>query len=213
MVRTESVKVCNVYKEDKPEAKTASQNIETFERFVNVHKERIYSIAYQILRNHEDAIDVSQEVFIKVYKSLGRYDLSENACFWLYRMTVNASIDYRRKNARFQHNLIDNEAEVAPEKFIIPASNPGDVVEKEEFRRIIRSLVDKLPEIQRIVLTLRDLEGFSSEEVAKILKCSQTTVRWHLHKGRRKLKEMIVKKYPELIPGVQTSEVSQTSEV
>ena len=201
MVRTESVKVYNVYKEDKPEAKTACQNIETFERFFIVHKERIYSIAYQILRNHEDAIDVSQEVFIKVYKSLGKYDLSENACFWLYRMTVNASIDYRRKNARFQHNSIDNETEVAPEKFILSVPNPCDIVEKEEFRRIIRSLVDKLPESQRIVLTLRDLEGFSSEEVAKILKCSQTTVRWHLHKGRRKLKEMIVKKYPELIPG------------
>jgi RNA polymerase sigma-70 factor (ECF subfamily) len=200
MVRTESVKVYNVYKEDKPEAKTASQNIETFERFVNTHKKRIYSIAYQILGNREDAIDVSQEVFIKVYKSLGRYDLSENACFWLYRMTVNASIDYRRKNARFQHNSIDNETEVAQEEFIFSAPNPCDIVEKEEFRRIIRSLVDKLPESQRIVLTLRDLEGFSSEEVAKILKCSQTTVRWHLHKGRRKLKEMIIKEYPELIP-------------
>jgi len=196
-----SVKVCSVCKEDKSEAKTASQNIETFERFVNAHKERIYSIAYQILRNHEDAIDVSQEVFIKVYKSLGRYNLSENACFWLYRMTVNASIDYRRKSARFQHNLIDNEAEVAQEKLIFFAPNPGDVIEKEELRSIIRSLVDKLPESQRIVLTLRDLEGFSSEEVAKILKCTQTTVRWHLYKGRRKLKEMIVKKYPELIPG------------
>jgi len=204
MVRTESVKVCNVCKEDKLEAKTASQNIETFERFVNAHKERIYSIAYQILRNHEDAIDVSQEVFIKVYKSLGKYDLSENACFWLYRMTVNASIDYRRKNARFQHNSIDNETEVAPENFILPAPNPCDIVEKEEFRRIIRSLVGKLPESQRIVLTLRDLEGFSSEEVAKILKCTQTTVRWHLHKGRRRLKEMIVKKYPELIPVRET---------
>jgi RNA polymerase sigma-70 factor (ECF subfamily) len=201
MVRTESVKVYNVYKEDKPEAETASQNIETFERFVNAHKERIYSIAYQILGNREDAMDVSQEVFIKVYKSLGRYDLSENACFWLYRMTVNASIDYRRKNARFQHNSIDNETEVAPEKFILSAPNPGDIVEKEEFRRIIRGLVDELPESQRIVLTLRDLEGFSSEEVAKILKCTQTTVRWHLHKGRRKLKEMIIKEYPELIPG------------
>lgn len=171
---------------------------EAFRELVDMYRNRVASIAYGLVGNYEDARDISQEVFIKVYRSLGRFDVKKKFFTWLYRLAVNASIDFLRANKKRSHQeSIDSEENYAqyPNR-----RDDGDIdalIEKLERREIFQRIVDDLNSRQRLAFILCDLQGLSSSEAAEIIDCPQVTLRWYLHEARKKIRQTVKEKFPE----------------
>jgi len=168
-----------------------------FREIVEQHSPRIHAIAYQMVGNSEDAKDITQEVCLKLYRSLDKFNPEHNYTAWLYRLTVNLSIDYLRKNTRERKVSLDKIEEKSILKNSIP--QPDSDAENSELKGIILKIAMKLTLKERKVFVLRDLQGFSTEEVARILKCRQSTVRVHLASARGRIKEALLKYYPNLV--------------
>jgi len=169
-----------------------------FQELVERYRTRVASIAYQVLGNYEDARDVAQEVFIKLYRGIGGFDPHKKFFTWLYRLTVNASIDYlRAKKRRSYENSIDER----PEQYInIPDPDYESAtqdIERRELRQLFIDLAEKLNPKQRAAFVLCDLQGFTADEVAEILDCPKVTLRWYLHEARKRIRIAIAKEHPE----------------
>jgi len=156
---------------------------------VEQHQSYAYQIAYRIIRSQEDAGDVVQEAFIKVWKNLQRYKIRNRFTTWLYRIVVNTALDKLRQNKRrLQTTSMDaNMTEIADAE-----KNPETVYIQQETRLIIQIAIDRLPEKQRMVFILRDLQELSIEEAAGILKCSHQNVKSHLYHARRAIRKMLI---------------------
>ncbi|MBM3328249.1 MAG: sigma-70 family RNA polymerase sigma factor [Calditrichaeota bacterium] len=169
-----------------------------FQVLVERYRSRVGSIAYQVLGNYEDARDVAQEVFIKLYRGIGSFDPHKKFFTWLYRLTVNASIDYlRAKRRRSYESSIDER----PEQYFNIPSADSDLashdIERRELRQLFIDLAAKLNPKQRAVFVLCDLQGFTADEVAEILNCPKVTLRWYLHEARRRIRIAIARDHPE----------------
>lgn len=162
-----------------------------FEQIVITHQRRIIALAWRLLGNNEDARDAAQETFLRVYKHLHKFDPAQDFAGWLYRIAVNICRDLGRKRRSRQSWQISFEAELAAGKLIEPVS-PHDTeaatIRAQEQMILLRALAT-LTEKERAAIVLRDLEGLPSEEVARILGSSQTTVRSQICTARVKLKQ------------------------
>ncbi|HZY30527.1 MAG TPA: sigma-70 family RNA polymerase sigma factor [Candidatus Methylomirabilis sp.] len=160
-----------------------------FEILVSRYQDRAYNVAYQILRHHEDALDVAQEAFARAYVSIGRFQGKAGFYTWLYRILVNLAIDQTR--ARGRQNPVprdDPEREVALREM---TADPADSLETKELREQIVKAVARLPADQRAALTLREIDGLSYQEIARIMKCSIGTVMSRLYAARQKLQQLL----------------------
>lgn len=162
-----------------------------FEQIMVLSERRVVSIAWGILGDREEARDAAQEVFLRAYKYLGTFKEEQNFSGWLYRITVNVCRDMARKRSRGGRvGFISYEAEFeagALEQVAAPDDTEAQAIEAQE-RVIIARALSKLSEQERSVLVLRDMEGFSTEEVARILGKRAATVRSQIASGRTKLK-------------------------
>ncbi len=169
-----------------------------FEVLVERYRTRVASIAYQVLGNYDDARDVAQEVFIKLYRGIGGFDPQKKFFTWLYRMTVNASIDFLRSKKRRSR---ENSLEERPDQYMnIPnpdQDSTANEVERRELRALFIKLAEKLNPKQRAAFVLCDLQGFTADEVADILECLKVTLRWYLHEARKRIRKAIATDHPE----------------
>ncbi len=158
-----------------------------FGQLVEKYKRSLYAYAHQMMHSHEDADDLSQEAFLRAYENLNRFKLGTNFQAWIYRILRNLCIDQLRKASRFHRESIEDAAEY------IPTRNPGPdkEVEAAELKEHIRAAIDTLPEAQRTVVILREMQELSHREIAHITKTNEKTVRWRLHQARKKLREML----------------------
>lgn len=174
-------------------------DLSAYRECIERYSARIYAIAYQMVGNAEDSKDITQEVFIRLYRSLDKFKPTSRFTTWLYRLTVNMSIDFQRKNARFRHVSINDVKDVLAVKDSKPL--PDVQAERNELRGAINKLTRGLTVNQRSVFVLRDLQGFSTEEIAQILKNKPSTVRVHLAKARAQIKKALIEYYPDLVGG------------
>jgi RNA polymerase sigma-70 factor (ECF subfamily) len=158
-------------------------DFDAFERLIRQYERLVLVTALRLLGDLGDAQDVSQDVFLKLYKNLGKLETCRVAS-WLYRVTVNACHDLRRK--RPASVPIDEAAE-------IPArgSDPQQGTVEAERRRVLAMSLRVLSEKERAALVLRDLEGLSTDEVAQVLGSSEATVRSQVAKARIKMKDFV----------------------
>ena len=168
-----------------------SGDVTAFESLVNRYQGKVYDIAYHHARNAEDAYDLSQEVFERVFKSIGRFKKKSSFYTWLYRITVNVCIDYTRKRSRFQTVPIEewicsHESQIAG-----PGYSPSESVELQELKQQIARAIDQLPPKQRTVFILKRQEGLSLAEIAKILDRSEGTIKAHLFHATHKLMDLL----------------------
>ncbi|MFH0766132.1 MAG: RNA polymerase sigma factor [Calditrichota bacterium] len=173
-----------------------------FKELVELYRTRVASIAYQVLGNYEDARDVSQEVFIKLYRGIKRFDPNKKFFTWLYRLTVNAAIDYlRSKKRRSSEYSYDDR----PDQYQnIPSPEQDSVifgVERRELRELFIKLAEQLNPKQQAALVLCDLQEFTADEVAEMLDCPKVTLRWYLHEARKKIRSLIARDHPEYFRG------------
>jgi RNA polymerase sigma-70 factor (ECF subfamily) len=183
-------------------AKACQGDLNAYRVCVERYSPRVYAIAYQMTGNASDAQDIAQEVFIRLHRSLDRYQPSARFTTYLYRLTVNLAIDFQRRHARHRHRSADNSPEAQAVADTGP--RPDDAIETSEFHGAIRKLADRLTPKQRSVFVLRDLQDFTTAEIAAILNCRQSTVRVHLAQARAQIKEALLRHFPELCGGFKS---------
>ncbi len=166
-------------------------NSAAFEKIVVLHQRLVLMTSLRILGDLKDAQDASQEVFLRLFKYLHRFEESRDFPPWLYRMTVNACRDIQRKRMRAGTLSLD-ELRASGE---IPEPASATDLEAEltltEKRRLVSDALKRLPEKERAAVVLRDIEGLSTREVAGILGSSEVTVRSQVSSARMKIKKFI----------------------
>ncbi|HSU31918.1 MAG TPA: sigma-70 family RNA polymerase sigma factor [Bryobacteraceae bacterium] len=159
-------------------------DLQAFERIVVLHQSLVLRVAQRLLLNGEDAKDAAQEVFIRLHRSLGRFQQEKDFGPWLYRMTVNICHDIRRR--RKQEISLDG----AMEMFDLSPSAEETAVLREQ-RELVLAALGELTDREREVIVLRDLEGLSTAEVAEITGSLETTVRSQISTGRVKIRNHV----------------------
>src|SRR5437899_4017048 len=163
---------------------------EAYEELVHRHQHRVFAVAGGILRRREDVEDIAQQVFVKAYFSLKRFDQRAAFSTWLYKITVNECWDLlRKKKVRplvYESDLSEEQA-----RQVITAGdkeNPGpDASEKMEARERVEQLLEGLDERDRLMLILKEVDGFSIEEIAEVLNLNGNTVQVRLFRARRRV--------------------------
>jgi RNA polymerase sigma-70 factor, ECF subfamily len=161
-----------------------------FEELVRRHQQRVSAVAGGILRHREDVEDIAQQVFVKAYFSLKRFDQRAAFSTWLYKITVNECWDLLRKRKVrplvYESDLSEEQARQygAPEER--SASTP-DISDKLVAREQVERLLACLDERDRMMLVLKEVEGFAVEEIAEILDLNANTVKVRLFRARRKI--------------------------
>jgi RNA polymerase sigma-70 factor (ECF subfamily) len=163
---------------------------EAFEELIRRHQHRVFAVAGGIVRRREDVEDVAQQVFVKAYFSLKRFDQRAAFSTWLYKITVNECWDMLRK--RKVRPLV-YEADLSEEQArqVISSAEKGkdepDISERLEARQRVERLLDGLDERDRLMLILKEVEGFSIEEIADVLDLNANTVKVRLFRARRRV--------------------------
>lgn len=164
-----------------------------YEELVRTHQRRVFSVVARILRQREDIEDVAQQVFVKAYFSLGRFDLRSTFSTWLYKITVNECWDYlRKKRVRplvYEADLSEEQVRHLDEsQHAIGAS--AEMSRSLELRGVVNRLLDELDEKDRTMFLLKEVEGFSVEEIAEILHLNPNTVKVRMFRARGKLTQV-----------------------
>ncbi len=169
-------------------------NSSAFEKLVGLYEKKVYNLAFRMVGNHEDASDIAQEAFLKVYTSLDQFRGESSFSTWLYRVVSNACLDELRRRAR--HKVVSIDTPVSPEDPSprqIPSNDPepGHRIEKAEVRESVQQGIKELPDDHRIILVLRDIQGLSYEEIAQILNMPLGTVKSRLNRARLGLRDRL----------------------
>jgi RNA polymerase sigma-70 factor (ECF subfamily) len=159
-----------------------------FQKLFEKHQRRAYAVAYNIVSDFELAKDIVQEAFIRVYKNIRKFDATKNFYTWLYQIVVNLSIDYLRKRASSKAAPLDELGDGVKTK--VKLGGPSDSASRDELKKRVREMLDLMPGKYKVVLALRDIEGFSCEEIAEVVHCKNSTVRWRIHQARKLFKSL-----------------------
>ncbi len=172
-----------------------SGDANAFEALVTAYQKQVYNLALRTVGNAEDAADMTQEAFLRAYRSLGSFRGDSKFSVWLYRLTTNICIDFLRSRGRrgaVSLTVGDGEDEdaqeldVADERF-----DPVQALERSELRRAVQRGLAALPEDYRRILVLRELNGLSYAEIGQVLRLEEGTVKSRLFRARRKLCEFL----------------------
>ena len=164
-----------------------------FDELVRKYQNKIYELAYRFTHNVEDALDLSQEIFLRAFKSLGGFKQQSSFYTWLYRIAQNLCIDYTRHKKVALKTVAFPEDTYAKEYVLTNTTcvSPAKLVEAKELENAIARAIDMLPSRKQSVFILRYYEGLDLQSIAEILGCRVGTVKAHLSYGRQMLKKML----------------------
>lgn len=163
------------------------------------HQQRVFNVCYKIAGEKQDAEDITQEVFIKVYRSLHLFRHQSAFSTWIYRIAVNLSFTHLRKNKKFRGLSLRESASaqlVSVGQCLSEASQPDKALEQEERERIIARVIGSLPEKQRMAILLQKYEEYSVQKIADSMDCSIASVQSLLQRAKKNL-------YTKLLPYVK----------
>jgi RNA polymerase sigma-70 factor, ECF subfamily len=159
-----------------------------FDQIIISQQHRVIALAWRLLGNQEDARDAAQESFLRVYKNLDKFDPTKDFSGWLYRIVVNVCRDIARKRARGNQSSLEAEFEAGKLREPAGAHNTETAAMLSQEHALIARALATLTERERAAIVLRDLEGLSTEEVARILGTKPATVRSQICLARAKIK-------------------------
>ncbi|MDX6197559.1 MAG: hypothetical protein QOJ79_710 [Actinomycetota bacterium] len=168
----------------------------SWDEVVRLHSARVYRLAYRLTGNRHDAEDLTQEVFVRVFRSLSSYTPGTFEG-WLHRITTNLFLDMVRRKARIRFDALPDDPERLPGKDLSSMGCPAQVYDDTHFDDDVQAALDGLPPDFRAAVVLCDLEGLSYEEIAATLGIKIGTVRSRIHRGRTQLREALAHRAPE----------------
>jgi len=171
-----------------------------FEVLVSRKTPPVVSLARRIVGNSEDARDVAQMVFLRVWKEIHRYDERFSLNTWLYRIATNLSIDFLR-SARSRERAHGATLHLVREREESTAGGATRTAEDRDLARLFEAVSGKLSEKQKAAFVLREMEDCETRDIAEILGCGESTVRNHLFNARKILRKEMARLYPEFLRG------------
>jgi RNA polymerase sigma-70 factor (ECF subfamily) len=170
-----------------------------FELLVKRYQRKVYSLAYGIVHNPEDALDISQEAFVKVHRYIDKFKGSASFYTWLYRIVVNLCIDHLRRAGRAHSveydDAIDRSRGTLAAAAIVPSqqgTNPSAAYRDKEILQHVQAGLETLSDNHRAVIIMREIEGLSYKEMAKIMECSKGTIMSRLFHARKRLQAYLL---------------------
>src|SRR5882724_11977950 len=163
-----------------------------FEALVTRYRKRIFALALHITRSASEADDIAQDVFLNAYRALPEFEGRSQFFTWVYRMTVNRSLNVRRDRARRGEDVVLDDPRLELAVAVDARSDPGRAAElRQSYARLLRAL-DALPVDMRTTVILVSLQGLAYGEVAVVQKVSEGTIAWRMHEARRRLHEAMM---------------------
>jgi RNA polymerase sigma-70 factor (ECF subfamily) len=162
---------------------------EALKQIFDLYNKKVYRIAYGVLRRREEALDIVQEVFIKLFRSIKNFKGESRLSTYLYRMAVNTAIDHVRKAGKHVFSSLEGEEGFQPAEE--PERRPDQIFLYKELEGKVNEALGKIPVDQRMALVLREVEGLSYQEIAESMGCSIGTVMSRLHYGRKRMQELL----------------------
>jgi RNA polymerase sigma-70 factor, ECF subfamily len=181
------------------------RDVAAFEALIDRHEEKVYRVAMRFVRNETDAREILQETFLSAWRNLDSFQGKAQFASWLYRVAVNAALMLLRSQKRHPQVAVEDVAEETLGEAARTAGpglslggddwskRPDEQLQSEELRQQIQTAVDGLPESQRSVFLLRDVDGLSTEETGELLGVSVPTVKTRLHRARLALRGAITR--------------------
>jgi len=161
-------------------------NQHLFREIVARYQSRVFAVAMKVSNNQKDAEDISQEVFLQLYRSLNNFKGESSFYTWIYRITMNKALDYKRKQEKLNDQESEDLISSYPEKNILP---PEEALIKSFDKELIHSILRELPPLYRDVLTSYYFDGLSYREIALKFKIEIKTVESRLYRAKRLLKD------------------------
>jgi RNA polymerase sigma-70 factor (ECF subfamily) len=171
-----------------------------FETLVSRKTPTVVSLARRIVGNSEDARDVAQMVFLRVWGEIHRYDATYSLNTWLYRIATNLSIDFLR-SARSRERAHGATLHLVREREEATAADTSRTAEDAEVTELFEAVSGRLSEKQKAAFVLREMQDCDTREIAQVLGCGESTVRNHLFNARRILRKELERLYPEFLRG------------
>lgn len=182
--------------EEKLISRAAKGDASAFNELLGMHEKKMYAVCLRMCANNEDAQDCLQEAMLRIFRSISGFKGQSSFSTWVYRVTMNTCLDELRKKKNKQSTSLDGLLETG-----WSPSNDSDTPEHhaiaKEKRVAIRSAISELPDDMRAAVVLRDIQGFSYDEISEILGINVGTIKSRISRGREKLREKIRLK-PEL---------------
>ncbi len=170
-----------------------------FRLLVERYQDRIYRLLARFARDRAEAEDLTQEVFVKLFRKLHTFQQDSAFYTWLYRIAVNTATDWIGRQRRRRLHLVGEwEPVERPDRDAAGADEP---LLDEELRAVTRQILDTLPDKYRTILVLREYEDLAYHEIASVLGCSIGTVESRLFRARQRFKAALERQHPELVPG------------
>lgn len=166
---------------------------QAFNAVIVKYQDRVFRYVYSTLGNYDDALEATQDIFITVFQSLAKFRGESKFSTWLYSITSNYCKNYKRKKRRYSLVSIFNKDEQGETELPIVdlRENPERKVEMDSSLEIANEELAKLPEDYKKILVLRDIEGYSYDDIAEILGISLANVKVRIHRGRAMLKQKL----------------------
>lgn len=173
-------------------------DVAAFEMLIEAYQKKIFNLAYRIVGNYDDAADLTQEALIRIFKSISGFKEQSSFSTWVYRITTNVCLDDIRKKKNKKVISLDEEIRVEDgemkRQIMSDDPLPDEIAEKEETRRLVNDAINMLPEEQRMMITLRDIQGLTYDEISEVLDCPSGTVKSRINRARQALKNALLKK-------------------
>src|SRR5882724_9027339 len=164
-----------------------------FEMLVRRKTSKVYGLCYRVIGNGEDAKDISQLVFIKLWENLEKYDPQYAFDTWLYRMVTNVAIDFLR-NKQSRENAVNSNLRLVK---TAAEAEQTVTVQRKEVENVFNSVSSVLSPKQKTIFAMSEMDDLRSSEIAKILGCRESTVRNHLFNARKLMQQQLKKRFPE----------------
>ncbi len=175
--------------------KSQAGDVEAFELLIDSYDRRAYNIAYRVMGNEEDAKDMAQEAMLRVFRSIKDFKGQSSFSTWLYRIVTNVCLDELRRRKNVKYISIDSTIQTEDGEMHIELSSdmetPESAYERLEQRELIKRAIQELNDEYRSVIVLRDIQGFSYEEISNILDCSLGTVKSRINRARTMLRDRL----------------------
>ncbi len=165
---------------------------QAWEAIVRQHWRRVFNVAYKFVGRHDEAEDLTQDVFLKIYKSLGTFDRRANFQTWLVSVSRNLCIDHYR-SVRKEREAIDRDVNAADLSPVSTEVSPLVALERRDLARELRRALEELPDALRTAVVMRDIQELSYQEIADRLGLPEGTVKSRINRGRHELARQILR--------------------